>query len=182
MHLSRRLNFKTNRRCKLLKKFKFVKSVLISFLQLLIRSVIVTFKIHTFELGVLEQAQLRQAKAAQQQSRQSPDLIQNPTMLISSVEMTPPEDDTTRTAGYLLCQEIVKQNEGRDEDVEAMSSSSSVFMSPWGPRWRITERLFRSWNVYLIVKFFFIFSTNIFLFCAIGPLSIKLYPPFPSKY
>jgi hypothetical protein len=77
-------------------------------------------------LAVLDRAQQRQAILAEQVSRQSPDLTQNSTRLISSVEMTPPEDD--ESPKFIVYPEpgtFPAQN-----PVQVVSTSSSVFMSP----------------------------------------------------
>ena len=83
----------------------------------------IIFQVHSVELSVLDQAQQRQAILAEQLSRQSPDLTQNSTRLLSSVEMTPPEDDD-----YPVFP--VSENYGAKNPVAQMSTSSSVFMSP----------------------------------------------------
>jgi hypothetical protein len=72
---------------------------------------------------VLDRAQQRLALSAEQTNRQSPDLSQNPTRIISSVEMTPPEDsdylDFPANSGSFGGKQSVVQN-----------TTSSVFMSP----------------------------------------------------
>ena len=81
---------------------------------------------HSIELTVLERAHQRQAIMLEQESRQSPDLIQNNCTVLSSIKMTPPEEsdyfdypqpDHGFQAGSL------------DKNGPQVSPSSSVFMS-----------------------------------------------------
>ena len=81
-------------------------------------------QVHTIELAVLDRAQQRQAILAEQLSRQSPDLTQNSTRLISSVEMTPPEDNDAPSFV------IFPDSENFSVQLMPTATTSSVFMSP----------------------------------------------------
>ena len=82
---------------------------------------------HSIELAVLDRAQQRQAIMLEQESRQSPDLMQNTRTILSSVEMTPPEesdyfDYPQPDHGF--------QTGSYGKNGVQVSPSSSVFMSP----------------------------------------------------
>ena len=82
---------------------------------------------HSIELAVLERAQQRQAILLEQESRQSPDLMQNTCTILSNVEMTPMEDsdyfDYPQPNHGFQAQSFGKNG-------LQVSPSSSVFMSP----------------------------------------------------
>jgi hypothetical protein len=82
---------------------------------------------HSIELAVLDRAQQRQAIMLEQECRQSPDLMQNTRTILSSVEMTPPEESDY--FDYPQPSHGFQAGTFGKPGVE-VSSSSSVFMSP----------------------------------------------------
>jgi hypothetical protein len=78
----------------------------------------------------LDNAQQRQALLAEQMNRQSPDLTQNSTRLISSVEMTPPDEEGMDQDFLAYPAKSCGGGDSFGGKPCQLSTSSSVFMSP----------------------------------------------------